>query len=407
LRSADIGRASPPTQALRGVCPHDCYDTCGLVLHVAGDRLVRVEGALDPPVTRGFVCRKVSHYPERRHHPDRILYPLQRVGPKGSGRFRRTSWAEALAAIAAALNDIRTRFGGEAILPYSFAGNMGVLASGSMDARFFHALGASRLDRTICTASANATLRWMFGVALGPDPETMVDAGLVILWGTNPMATNIHEVPLLDAARHQGAEIVTIDPLSTATARRYRPHVKLRPNTDLELALGVGNALLARGLADLRFIERYTGGIHAFQERARGYTLERTAAVTGIPRADLESLVHLMATRRPLLIRAGYGVQRQSRSAETVWALGVLSCLTGAWHDVGGGLLLSNGDAFPLNEERLTRPGARPHPGGQHGATGGSPDNPGRSAHQGPHRVQCEPRRHRAGSDGGAGRSSP
>lgn len=333
---------------VHGACPHDCYDTCGLVLKGDGRRITRVAGDPAHPITRGFLCLKVNRYMERLYHPDRLLYPLRRVGAKGTGTFARVSWDEALAEIAERLGAIVAASGGEAVLPYSFAGNMGLLAAGALDARFFRAIGASRLDRTICTASGNAALRWVFGTCLGPDPETIPQAREIVLWGANPMATNVHQIPLLDEARTAGARVVTIDPLRTATAARYGDHLQLRPGSDLELALGLGREILARGRYDRDLVEARATGLVTYRAAAEPWTLARTAEATGLAASRIAALADRLETGRPLLLRLGYGLQRQRRSAAAVWAIAVLSLLTGSWRDVGGGLMLSNGDAFPL-----------------------------------------------------------
>jgi anaerobic selenocysteine-containing dehydrogenase len=338
------------------VCPHDCYDTCGLHVTVDNGAIRAVRGAREHPLTRGFVCLKVSRYPERIAHPDRVLSPLRRVGPKGSGRFVETTWDEALGAIGARLQEIVATWGGEAVLPYSFAGNMGVLAYGSLDQRFFHALGASRLERTICTAAADAATRWVFGMRLGPDPEVLPEARLILLWGANPAVTNVHAIPLLDAARARGAEIWTIDPLRTETARRYDRHLAIWPGTDAVLALGLVRWLVRTGRYDRAFVERYAEGLEDLLAVAEPWTLERTADATGLAVDAVHELAERVATVRPLLIRAGYGVQRQDAGGAAYWALAALSVVAGAPADVGGGFLGSNRDAFVLNHVRLTAP---------------------------------------------------
>ncbi len=343
---------------VHGACPHDCYDTCGLQMDVDPDagRIVRIGPDPLQPLTRNFLCLKVNRYLERLYHPDRVLYPLKRVGEKGAGDFVRVSWEDALADIASRLQDITARFGGEAVLPYSFAGNMGILAGESLDARFFHAIGASRLERTICTAASGAALDWVYGTRLGPDPEVIPQSRFILLWGTNPMATNVHEIPLLEEARAAGAEIWTIDPLRTETARRYAPHLMPRPGTDLGLALGLGRELLQRGWVDRASIAENARGLDAYEAAADPWTLSRTAQTTGIPERVLSDLVEHLAQTRPLLFRTGYGVQRQRQAARTVWAISALSVLTGSFRDVGGGHLLTNSGAFMLNQEALSRP---------------------------------------------------
>ncbi|MDA8206598.1 MAG: molybdopterin-dependent oxidoreductase, partial [Thermaerobacter sp.] len=206
-------------ETVHAVCPHDCYDACGLKVTAEDGRVTAIKGDPNHPITRGFLCFKVNHYRDRLYHPDRVTTPLRRVGAKGSGEFEPVSWEQALAEVGGQLQRIMAEWGGEAVLPYTFAGNEGIL-SHVMAHRFFTLIGASRLDRTICTAAADAALKWVYGTGLGPDPETLPRARLVLLWGSNPLATNIHAVPLLDEARQNGAVIWTIDPLKTVTARR-------------------------------------------------------------------------------------------------------------------------------------------------------------------------------------------
>ncbi len=341
--------------SVHGACPHDCYDTCGLKVHAEEGVIRRIEGDPHHPLTRGFLCLKVNRYLERLHHPDRVLHPLRRRGPKGAGEFERVSWDEAMAEIGERLQAILAAHGGEAVLPYSFAGNMGLLSGDALDERLWRRIGASNLLRTICTASGNAALRWTFGETIGPDPETIPLARFVLLWGQNPMATNIHEVPLLDESRRAGGEVWTIDPLRTDTARRYDRHLQIAPGGDLPLALGLGRELIASGRHDRAFLEERSEGFEAYRRIVEPWTLERAAEAAGLAPRDVSELAQRLASVRPLLLRPGYGVQRQRRSAGAVWAISALSILTGSWRDVGGGLLMSNGGAFPLG--RLAGPG--------------------------------------------------
>ncbi len=343
-------------RTVHAVCPHDCYDTCGLSVTVEEDRIIRIAGDASHPITRGFLCFKVNRYQDRLYHADRITQPLKRVGPKGTAQFKAVAWQDALDEVGATLRTIIEESTGEAILPYSFSGNMGILSEASMDRRFFHAVGASQLDRTICTASASAALRWVYGTQLGPDPETLPQTHMVVLWGTNPMATNVHEIPLLDEARSHGAKIWCVDPLNTATASRYDYHVALKPNTDYPLALGLGRAILERGAQDRQFIARYTTGFQAYERVVQEWTRERTLAVTGIPPEIFDEWVDQMIHRRPLLFRTGYGVQRQVDGAKTIWAISCLSLLLGTPQEVGGGHLVGNGGAFGIDWDRLGRP---------------------------------------------------
>ncbi len=349
-------------RVVHGTCPHDCYDTCGLTVTAENGRIVRVDGDADHPITRGFLCFKVNRYLDRLYHSERITVPLKRSGPKGSGQFQPVSWNDALQEVGSALRRIVAESGGQAVLPYSFAGNMGILSGSSMDARFFHAIGASELERTICTASTGAALRWVYGSQLGPDPETIPAARLILLWGTNPMATNVHQIPLLDRAREQGADIWCIDPLRTATVERYGQHLALRPGSDYALALGLAAAIIAQGQHRPDFLERYVTGFDEFEQVAQAWTRERTLAATGLDGGEFDRLVEQLAAVRPILFRTGYGSQRQHDAAKTVWAISCLSLLVGSPQDVGGGHLASNGDAFGLNWDGLTRPDLRTSP---------------------------------------------
>ncbi len=341
------------TVVAHGVCPHDCYDTCGLEVTAQDGVIRQIRGERRHPVTRGFLCFKVNHYLDRVYHPDRVLHPLRRVGAKGSGRFERISWEEAMGEIGERLRAIVIESGGEAVLPYSFAGNMGLLSRTGMDRRFFHSIGASALERTICTAAAEAALTRVYGQRLGPDPETLPYGRLILLWGTNPASTNVHELPWLDQARDAGAEVWTVDPLRTETARRYRNHLALKTNTDVALALCLGRGLIESGRHDREFLDQYAQGFERYYERARLWTLKRTVEVTGLEPRVIEALTDRLAAIRPLVIRSGFGVQRQDHGAEAVWAISALSILTGSHRDVGGGHLLSNSDAFPINKGKL------------------------------------------------------
>lgn len=337
---------------VHGVCPHDCYDACGLRVTRDGGRITAIKGDPDHPITRGFLCFKVNHYLDRVYHPDRVTQPMRRTGPKGSGEFEPVSWTDALSQVADRLNEIIVQSGGEAILPYTFAGNEGILTH-VMASRFFRLVGASELDRTICTAASDAALRWIFGTDLGPDPQTLPLTRLVLLWGANPAATNIHAIPLLDQARQQGAQVWTIDPLKTATASRFDDHAALKPDSDYALAMGLAHQLIERDAIDRAFISRYVRGFDSFQKLTEPWTMDRTVAETGIAASQFSQLVDALATRRPLLIRTGWGVQRHHDGAQNIWAIAALSLILGAPKQVGGGFLSSNSGAFPLNRQSL------------------------------------------------------
>jgi anaerobic selenocysteine-containing dehydrogenase len=346
----------------KAVCPHDCWDTCAMLVHVKDGRVVRVTGDPDHPVTRGFLCVKTNRYEERIYHPDRILYPMKRTGPKGSRRFERITWEEALTTVAARLRAVADRWGGEAVLPYSYAGTMGVLGYASMDRRFFHRLGASQLDRTICATAGGEAIFKTIGVKQGPDPEDMADCRLIIIWGLNVHHTNTHQWPIILEAKKRGATLVVIDPFRHETARRADWHLSPRPGTDTALALGMMHVILTEGLEDREYIEQHTTGIEQLAQRALQWPPERAAAVTGIPAADIRRLARLWATTRPAVIRVGYGLQRHTNGGSAVRAVCMLPALTGHWRDRGGGFLLSQSGSYGFHAALLERPDLMPEP---------------------------------------------
>ncbi|MBI3092343.1 MAG: molybdopterin oxidoreductase family protein [Candidatus Tectomicrobia bacterium] len=351
-----LSSAAAPTVVQRSVCPHDCPDTCALLVQVRDGQVVKVEGDPRHPVTQGFLCAKVNHYPERLTSRDRLLEPQKRVGAKGEGRFARISWDEAVTTIAARFRAAAAEFGPESILPYSYAGNEGVLANMSMDRRFFHRLGASLLDRTICTTAGRAAYNATMGEALSIDPELIPHARLLITWGANPLSTNIHYLPFWQKARENGA--FTIDINVHRTRMSDASHLFLQPNpgTDAALALGLMHLIVRDGLHDVEFLRQATVGFEALEVRLKEYPPERTARITGIGVAVLEQVARRYATTRPALIRLGTGLQRQSNGGQTHRAIAVLPALVGAWRDLGGGICGSNAAAAPLNLAALHRP---------------------------------------------------
>ncbi len=343
---------------IRGVCPHDCPDTCAWIVTVDPEtgRAIRLRGAEDHPTTRGFLCTKVDRYLERTYHPDRLRYPMRRVGRKGEGRFERISWDEALDEIADRLGAIAARHGPEAILPYSYAGTMGLVQSQSMDRRFFHRLGATRLQRTICSEAGFTGLLYTLGTARGIPPEDFARARYIILWGANLLSSNVHLWPFVQEARKRGARVVCIDPVRTRTAQASDWWLPILPGTDGALALAMMHVIFAEGLEDRDFIERYCIGGDLLRQRAAEWSPERAAAITGIPAADIVRLAREYATMRPAAIRLNYGMQRHAGGGMAVRTIACLPALVGAWRDAGGGLLLSTSGAFPLNYAALERP---------------------------------------------------
>ena len=319
-------------------------------------RATRLRGNPDHPVTRGFLCAKVTKYLDREYHRDRLLYPQRRVGAKGEGRFERVSWDEALDEIASRLAQIAETHGPEAILPYSYAGTMGLLNGSGMDRRFFHRLGASRLDRTICSATGGAALTLSQGVKLGIEPQQFAQSKLIVAWGANILGTNVHLWPWIVEARRNGAKFYVIDPVRNRTGRLADRHYAVNPGSDLALALGMAHVILRDGLHDPDYLSQHTNGFEEYQCLAAQYTPERVAQWTGISAEDIEALAHEYATVRPAAIRVNYGVQRSERGGAAVRAIAALPVLTGAWREAGGGLQLSTSGAFQFNNTAVERP---------------------------------------------------
>jgi anaerobic selenocysteine-containing dehydrogenase len=306
---------------------------------VEDGRAVALRGAAANPYTHGGLCAKVNHYLDRVYSPDRVLHPLRRAGAKGEGRFERVSWDDALADIAARLTRIVDRRGGEAVLPYHYAGNMGLIQYAGMDRRFFGRLGASRLGRTICGDTANAGVEAVLGTSTGRLPDDLEHARLIILWGTNTLVTNLHLWPYVRRARERGARLVVIDPLRTRTAREADWHLAPLPGTDAALALGMMHAIVRDGLEDRDYLDRHTEGWPALRARLADYPPERAAALCGLAVDDVERLAREYATTRPAMIRTLVGPEKHAGGATTFRAIACLPAVTGAWRERGGGLL--------------------------------------------------------------------
>ncbi|MBI2194147.1 MAG: molybdopterin oxidoreductase family protein [Planctomycetes bacterium] len=335
------------------ICPHDCPDSCALRVQVRQDELVRVEGDPDHPITRGFVCAKVLHYPRRWNSQARLLYPMKRVGAKGDGRFERITWDEALNTIAGRFSDLIRRQGPEAILPCFGSGTMGLIQMYYGGLRFFAGLGSTDLERTICSEAGKAGWRHTVGTNYGADPETCAFSRLILVWGANPHATNIHFLPILKEARRQGAKVLAIDPHRTGTALAADGYYQIRPGTDGLLALALMRIIIEEGLQDREFIEKHTLGFDRLRECVFGYSLADAARITGLSVEDIAGLARLYAGTKPAFIRIGIGVQHHTNGGMAVRAISCLPALVGAWGVPGGGALYNNSGAFPMNKETL------------------------------------------------------
>ncbi|HEX4066774.1 MAG TPA: molybdopterin-dependent oxidoreductase [Acidobacteriaceae bacterium] len=353
-------------RTVHAVCSHDCPDSCGVLVTIdETGHATRLRGDPAHPVTRGFLCGKVAKYLDRVYSPDRLLYPMRRRAgalkaalPKGreSESFERISWDVALDTIAARLQAIAREHGPESILPYSYAGTIGVLGYGSMDRRFFHRLGASQLARTICSTTGGEALVSVYGSKLGTDTEAFRHARLILAWAANIHGNNIHLWPFIEEARRNGAKLIVIDPYATRTARAADWHIPINPGTDSALALGLMHLLVRDGLYDRDYVARWTCGFDQLRERIAEYPPDRVSALTGIPVADIERLAHEYATTTPAVIRMNYGVQRSDNGGAAVRAIAMLPALTGAWKHYGGGLQLSTSGAFRFDSDALERP---------------------------------------------------
>lgn len=338
------------------VCALDCPDACALLVNVDGGHASRLRGDPEHLVTRGFLCGKVAQYLEREYSPQRLLYPQRRTGAKGQGKFERISWDEALDTIAAKLSEVAREFGSEAILPYSYAGTMGMLNGSGMDRRFFYRLGASRLDRTICSSTGGAAITATLGLRYGTEPEQFSHSKLILAWAANIHGTNVHLWPFIVEAKRNGAKLYVIDPIRTRTAALADRHFRIYPGSDLALALGLMHVIIGEKLYDADYVARYTNGFEALQERVRSYDPERVAALTGIAKEDIVQMAREYATTRPAVIRVNYGVQRSERGGAAVRAIAALPALTGSWREVGGGLQLSTSQAFQFDRRGLEMP---------------------------------------------------
>ncbi len=316
---------------------------------------VKIAGDPEHPTTRGVLCTKVSRYLERTYHPERLLHPLRRAGRKGEGRFVRVSWDEALDDIATRLKKIAA-VDPQRIVPYSYAGTMGLVQSEAMASRFFHKIGASFLDRTICATAGAEALTYTLGTRTGPAMEAFADAKLIILWGTNAIASNLHLWSFVQQAKRNGAKLVAIDPYRSDTAEKCQQHIALLPGTDGALALGLMHVLIREGWLDRDYIDRYTIGFDALAARAEEYPPHRVAQICGITAAEIEQLAHDYWHVRPAAIRLNYGMQRAAGGGNAVRAVACLPALAGHWRDAAGGVLLSSSGVAEIDSARLYRP---------------------------------------------------
>src|SRR5256712_5389272 len=333
------------TEVVRAACPHDCPDTCGMLGTVEDGVATKIQGDPSMPFTDGTLCTKVAYYLERTYSPDRLLYPMRRIGPKGKGQFERITWDEALDEIAARLKALAAE-NPETILPCSYAGTMGMVQYSSMDRRFFHRLGATLLDRTLCSSAGKFGLKATLGGSVGMDPERFDEAKLIILWGANPIVSNLHLWSRVQAAKRRGARVIAIDPYRSLSAEKCTQHVALLPGTDGALALGMMHVLIGDGLIDRDYIERHTLGYEPLVRRVAEYPPERVAQICGLQTAEVVQLARDYGTIKPAAIRLNYGMQRHAGGGIAARTIACLPALVGAWRDAAGGIVLSTSDFY-------------------------------------------------------------
>lgn len=351
-----MGVDSSHRKTVLGACPKDCPDTCAMLYTVEDGRLVDVKGNPDSPMTRGGLCVKLKDFARHHYSPDRVLYPLKRVGPKGGGHFERISWEEALATIRSRWTGIIEEHGAEAIYPHIYAGQEGVLHGTLCGDAFFNRLGATIAERTYCASGSMTAQEMVIGPSGGLDPESIAHAKYILIWGMNVVSTNLHLWHFVHEAQKKGARVVVIDPAKSRTAKMADWHVACRPATDGALALALIHVIVAEGLVDADYVDRHTVGFEALAERAAAFSPEVAEGITGVPAADIRQLAREFATSQPAAIRLGISVERHRGGPDAIRAITCLPALVGAWRHVGGGLLHLPLYEFPLFLDRISRP---------------------------------------------------
>jgi len=344
------------TRVVHAACPHDCPDTCGMLVTVQDGVATKIQGDPTMPFTQGTLCTKVAYYLERTYSPDRVLHPQRRVGRKGEGRFRRIGWDEALDEIAARLKALAAE-DPQTILPCSYAGTMGMLQYSSMDRRFFHRLGASQLERTLCSSAGKAGLKATLGGSYGMDPERFEESKLILIWGSNPIVSNLHFWSRAQEAKRRGAKVIAIDPYRSLTAEKCSRHIAPLPGTDAALALGMMHVLIAEDLIDRDYVSKYTIGFEALKKRVlEEYAPARVAQICGLAVAEVVQLAREYGRTKPAAIRLNYGMQRHAGGGIAARTIACLPALVGAWRDAAGGIVLTTADNYGFDHAKLERP---------------------------------------------------
>lgn len=351
-------KSDPNLTIVTGTCPHDCPDTCSwqLAVNTESGEAIDIWGHPDHPITQGALCGKVDRYLERTYHTDRLTQPLKRVGPKGAGEFVPVSWEKAINDIAANLQRVIHGYGAEAVLPYSYAGTMGLLQGEGMAQRFFNKMGASKLAHTICSEAGFEGYTYTIGAGIGMETEGYAKAKLILIWGSNTLTSNMHLWPFVQDARKQGARVVVIDPARTRTARAADEWIPIQPGTDGALALAMMHVIITEELHDGEYVEQHTVGCERLAERVQAWTPARAATITGISADRIRTLARSYATTQPAAIRINYGMQRHAGGGMATRNIACLPALVGAWRYEGGGIQLSTSGSFPFDMSTLYRP---------------------------------------------------
>ena len=347
-------RQQQPSRLVRSACPHDCPDTCAVITEVRDGKAVSFKADPDHPFTQGWLCAKVRPYLDRVYHPDRLLYPMRRVGPKGSDEWERISWEGAIEEIAARWQEIIDTYSAAAILPYSYSGTLGLVQMAVASERLWNRMGASGLDRTICDAAATAAVRATLGAKWAPDPSHLLDSRFILIWGHNPASTSPHVMPFIRRAQRNGATVVVIDPRRTRTARSADLHLQPMPSTDGALALGLLHIIFRDGLHDADWLDANTVGWRGLMDRVSSYTPESTAAITGIDADVIKKLAHDLASSPPAMVKFSDGLQRHGNGGQTIRALCALAAATGQIGVRGGGIYYSSSDYVHWNAEAVS-----------------------------------------------------
>jgi anaerobic selenocysteine-containing dehydrogenase len=352
----DIPVTDISTKMVRAACAHDCPDTCAMLVTVEDGKAVEVRGDPDHPFTKGGLCVKVNNYQDKVYSPERLLHPLRRSGPKGSGQFEQITWDEALDEIATRFKASIAEHGPESIMPVSYLGTQGIINGLNVGDPFFNALGATITERTYCDSGACTAYTMTIGATAGVDPESLVHSRYIIIWACNMVSTNLHLWPFVAEAQRRGAKVVVIDPMRHATAKRADWHIPIRPGTDGALALAMMHVIITEGLTDKAYIRDHTVGYADLVERVQQHTPEWAENETGIPADDIRTLAREYATSEPSMIRIGVAIERHAGGGQTVRSIACLPALVGAWRQVGGGLLQLPLWAFPVNWGALMHP---------------------------------------------------